>query len=59
MDLPSAVSIYTDQKTGAVYTDDLMKFTGRSREAVTRYLKEQGYRKSAGCTSRRWVKDAA
>lgn len=57
MDLPIAVTSHTD-KTGGVYSDDLMRATGRSREAVTRYLKTQGYRKTGGCTSKRWVRDA-
>jgi hypothetical protein len=40
---------------GAVYTDDLIKATGLTRERITMYLKTNGFVKTSGHMSRRWA----
>jgi hypothetical protein len=40
---------------GAVYTDDLIKDTGLTRERITMYLKANGFVKTSGHMSRRWA----
>ena len=39
---------------GVVYSDDLMKATGLSRERIKLYLKSQGFVRTAGEVSKRW-----
>ena len=41
---------------GAVYTDDLIKATGLTRERITTYLKANGFVKTSGHMSRRWAR---
>ncbi len=53
-----AVMENTD-KCGGVYTDVLVNATGLDRQCITDYLKQNGFEKPSGKTSRRWVKDWA
>lgn len=41
---------------GAVYTDEIIKATGLTRERITTYLKQNGFVKTSGHMSRRWAK---
>lgn len=41
-------------KTNAVYTDDIILDTTLTRETITRWLKRNGFIKTAGATSKRW-----
>lgn len=41
---------------GAVYTDELIKATGLTRERITMYLKNNGFVKTSGHMSRRWAR---
>jgi len=41
---------------GAVYTDELIKTTGLTRERITMYLKANGFVKTSGHMSRRWAR---
>lgn len=50
----SSVDRHID-KMGAVYTDDLIQDTSFTRERITRWLRENGFIKTAGATSKRWV----
>jgi hypothetical protein len=54
MEIQEAVAQHID-KTGGIYTDDIIKATSSTRESVTRWLKSNGFHKPAGATSRRWV----
>jgi hypothetical protein len=51
-----AVKAHQD-KAGAVYTDELIRFTNLTRERITSWLKDHGFIKPAGNTSRRWVNE--
>lgn len=55
MDISEAVSIHLD-KTDAVYTDDISKATGYTKEKIGLWLRRNGFYKPCGATSRRWVK---
>ena len=54
--MESAVSELINN-TGAVYTDDLIKRTGLTRERITIFLKANGFIKTSGHMSRRWAKN--
>ena len=56
--ISDAVSKFID-KCGGVYTDDLIDETGLSRERIVKWLKDHGFQKPSGHTSRRWVMDWA
>lgn len=43
-------------KDGGVYSDDLVRETGFTRECITRHLRRVGFVKTNGATSKRWVK---
>jgi len=43
-------------KNGGIYTDDLMRETGFTRESITSHLKRQGFVKTGGCASKYWIK---
>lgn len=43
-------------KSGGVYTDEIMTATDRSREIICRWLKDHGFSKPCGNTSKRWVR---
>lgn len=40
---------------GAVYSDDVAEKSCFSREVVGRWLRANGFEKTGGCTSKRWV----
>jgi hypothetical protein len=42
---------------GAVYTDDIISDTHQSKELITRWLKKNGFVKTGGCKSKRWVNE--
>lgn len=44
-------------KLGAVYTDVIMDETDLTRELITTWLKGNGFTKTSGHTSRRWVNE--
>jgi hypothetical protein len=46
----------TINSAGAVYTDDLIKTTGLTRERITMHLKANGFVKTSGHMSRRWAR---
>ena len=50
-----AVDLLLD-KTGAVYTDDLISATGLTRESICGWLRKNQFIKPSGPTSKRWVK---
>ena len=39
---------------GGVYTNELIEQTGITRNVITNWLKENGYRKAGGYNSRYW-----
>ena len=43
-------------KYEVVYTDELIKTTGLTRERITRHLKQNGFVKPCGHLSKRWIK---
>lgn len=52
-------SVYKNlDKTGSVYTDDIMRDTKLTREKITRWLKLNDFWKEGNGTSRRWTKKA-
>jgi hypothetical protein len=55
MQIDEAVTANLD-KTGAVYTDDISKATGYTKEKIGLWLRRNGFHKPCGATSRRWVK---
>jgi hypothetical protein len=44
-------------KTGSVYTDDLMEETGVSRETITKWLRKEGFVKTGNLSSKRWQRE--
>lgn len=55
MEIEDAVTTHID-KLNAVYTDDIMKATGYTKEKIGLWLRRNGFHKPCGSTSRRWVK---
>jgi len=46
-------------QSGGIYSNDVVKATGLNRMVVTAWLRENGYRKTGGKTSKHWQKGAA
>ena len=57
MEIAEAVSLHID-KTGAVYTDEISKATGCTKEKIGLWLRRNGFYKPFGPSTRRWVKNA-
>lgn len=55
MDIEDAVKHHLD-KTNAIYTDDISKATGFTKEKIGLWLRHNGFYKPCGKTSRRWVR---
>ena len=55
MEIGEAVSAHLD-KTDAVYTDDIARATGCTKEKIGLWLRRNGFYKPCGASSRRWVK---
>jgi hypothetical protein len=46
-------------QSGGIYSNDIVQATGLNRSVITAWLREAGYRKTGGKTSKRWQKAAA
>ena len=57
MDIAEAVALHQDN-LGAVYTDEIAKATGCTKEKIGVWLRRNGFRKPFGPTTRRWVKES-